>query len=275
MLQAILLPLLAVFGGVGGYFLRRWELTAAFEPDTGLAILWTAPTVALIALSAVLAALFFLLCRKSKYPVTTYREAFSTPGNWAHLVVGAAAAALVLVSGLWGLGEQLTGSAPKVLWLLLDILCLASFACLVLVVPSNFRGKERRYSLALLLPAYTCCVWLVTAYQQRAADPVVLDYVYHLFAIICTLLGLYFAAGFSFGRGRVCLCAGFTLLGTYFSILTLADTHTLSERLLLLGLVLYQMSSAAALLRNAFLTGPAPGQEEPQADQTQEVTPDE
>jgi hypothetical protein len=275
MLQVILLPLLAVFGGIGGFFLRRWELTAAFEPDTGLAVLWTAPTVALIALSVVLAAAFFLLCRGDKYPLTAYRDAFAAPGNWAYLVVGAGASALLLVSGLWGLKEQLTGGAPKVLSLLLDALCLASFVCLLWIIPGNFRARQRQYSLALLLPAYTCCVWLVNAYQQRAADPVVLDYVYQLLAIICALLGLYFAAGFSFGRGRVWLCGGFTLLGVYFGIVTLADEHTLSDRLLLLGLVLYQMASAAALLRNAFLTGPAPGQEEPQADQSQEVTPDE
>jgi hypothetical protein len=275
MLQAILLPLLAVFGGIGGFFLRRWELATAFESDTGLAILWTAPTVLLIALSVVLAAVFLLLCRKSRYPVATYREAFSTPGNWAYLVVGAVAAALLLVSGLWGLVEQVTGGTFKVLSLLLDALCLASFVCLLQIVPGNFRGKERRYSVALLLPAYTCCVWLVTAYQQRAADPVVLDYVYQLFAVVFTLLGLYFAAGFSFGRGRVWLCAVCTLLGIYFSVITLADEHTLSERLLLLGFLLYQMASAAALLRNTFLTGPAPAAEETQVDQTQEVTPDE
>ena len=57
MLRVILLPVLAVVGGVGGFFLRRWELATAFEAETGLAIPGAPATVALIVLSVVVAAL--------------------------------------------------------------------------------------------------------------------------------------------------------------------------------------------------------------------------
>lgn len=272
MLQVILLPLLAVFGGLGGFFLRRWELAAAFE-ENGLAIPWTAPTLALIALSVILAAAFALLCRGSRHELKTYGDAFSAPGNLAYMVIAAVAAAALLLAGFYGLRTELTGGQPGLLRLLLYAMCVAAFVSILIIIPNNFRAKGRQYSLTLLLPAYACCLWLVTAYQQRAADPVVLDYVYELFAIICTLLALYFTAGFSFGKVKVWRCAFFCLLSVYFSIVTMADGHDLSTRLLFLFSILYQLANVTVLLHHAFVKGPIPTPDE--MNNTQEVTPDE
>ena len=272
MLQVILLPLLAAVGGVGGFFLRRWELVAAFE-ENGLAIPGTPATIALIVLSAVLALAFALLCRGSKHQLTDYRGAFSAPNNWAYLAAAALAAACLLFSGLFGIKAELDSGAPGLLRLLLGGMCLVSFACILTVAMNNFRAKGRQYSLALLLPAYTGCLWLVTAYQRRAADPAVLDYVYELFAILCTLLGLYFSAGFSYGRTKVWRCSFFCLLSVYFSIVTLADGHALSGRLLFLFAALYQLAAVTVLLYHAFVKAPEPSPDE--SNKTQEVTPDE
>ena len=38
MRKDILLPGVAVVGGAAGFLLRRWELSTAFEPDTGLPV---------------------------------------------------------------------------------------------------------------------------------------------------------------------------------------------------------------------------------------------
>ena len=38
MRKDILLPGVAVAGGAAGFLLRRWELSTAFEPDTGLPV---------------------------------------------------------------------------------------------------------------------------------------------------------------------------------------------------------------------------------------------
>ena len=73
-------------------------------------------------------------------------------------------------------------------------------------------------------------MWLIAAYQVRAGDPVRLDYVYELFAIIASLLGLYFHASFSFEQGPALLACLFSLLGVYFSLVTLADGHDLGHR---------------------------------------------
>lgn len=272
MLQVILLPLLAVLGGAGGFFLRRRELSAAFE-SSGLAIPWAPSTMVLIAWSVLFALALALLCRGSKHELKQYDDAFSAAGNWAYLAVSAVAAAFLLVASLFGLKAEFDSGAPRLLHLLFYGMCAVSFVAVLTIIPGNFRAKGRQYSLALLLPAYTCCLWLVTFYQQRASDPVVLDYVYELFAIVCTLLGFYFAAAFSFGRGRIWLCSFFCLLSVYFSIVTLADGHGLSIRLLLLFSALYQLATVTTLLYHAFIKGPVHAPDE--SNKTQEVTPDE
>lgn len=271
MLKVWLLPLLAVLGGAGGFFLRRWELAAAFE-DTGLAVAWAPSSLALIALSVVMALALALLCRGAKREIKTYGDAFYAPGGRMCLAVSVLSAACLLVAAASGF---LTAMAvPQgILNLLLWVLCAASFFCVLAAAWGNYRAVSRKYSLPLLVPGYMACLWLVTAYQQRAAEPVVLVYLYELLAIICTLLGLYFAAAYSFEKGRLWRSAFFPLMGIYFSLVTLADSHSRAFQLLYLFAILYQLASVTTLLKNAF--GPAPKRLASRENNTQEVTPDE
>lgn len=271
MLYAILLPLLAVAGGLGGFFLRRWELAAAFE-HTGLAIPGSVPSICLMILSAVLTLLLAFLCARRQYRPTHYTAAFAAPGNWACLVGSALASACLLLSGA-AILRKAPASESRLLLLLLGVLCVASFFCVLCTALRNFRGTRSQYSLPLLVPAYTCCLWLVTSYQQRALNPTVLSYVYELLAIVCLVLAFYFTAGFSFGRTLVWPCAFFALLGIYFGLVTLADSHSLSIRLLLLSCILQQLINVCALLHHAFTGKQTTVSDE--TNNTQEVTPDE
>ncbi len=270
MLHIILLPLLALLGGVGGFFLRRWELATAFEPS-GLARPWSAATLALIGLSVVLALLILVLSGRAKRRPNTYASAFSADGNWGYLVLMALSCAHLLIAGLAGMWSELHSTIHP-LRLLLWGMCILSFFCVLYTALSNFRGTLRQRSLALLVPGYTCCLWLASAYHQQATDPVVLGYVYELLAILCTLLALYFAAGFSFTRGRVRLCAAVSLLSIYFSMVTLADGHALPYTLLFLSSAFYQLATVLVLLRCTFTPHNTPSQD---LNHTQEVTPDE
>lgn len=275
----VILPLLlALLGGAGGFFLRRWELSTIFDTD-GLPALWSTPTLILIALSLVLAVVFALLCRKTKHAPADYNEAFSAQRSWPYLVVMALAAAMLLIAGVFGLRNGLLYGMGGLLGKLTNAMCILSFLCVLAAAWSNFQGKPLRYSLALLAPGYTFCLWLVCAYQEQAADPVVLDYVYEILAIICTLIGMYFAAGYSFGRPKGRRCAVFSLLGIYFTLVTLADPHTTTDRLMFLFALLYQLANTTALLYHTFVAYnptpvpvPDPSNE---TNNTQEVTPDE
>lgn len=271
MLKTRLLTLLAVLGGMGGFFLRRWELASAFE-GTGLAVPFAPASIALVVLSAAVVLALALLCRKPAREPATYGEAFFAPGGRMCLVVSVLSAACLLVAAAAGLFGAL--AVPQsLLRMLLWALCAASFFCVLGTAWGNYRAVERKFSLSLLIPGYMVCLWLVTSYQQRASEPVVQVYIYELLAIMCTLLGLYFAAAFSFAKGKAWRCAFFSLTGIYFSMVTLADSHSRAVQLLYLFAVLYQLASVSALLKNAF----APAREglENQENNTQEVTPDE
>lgn len=281
MKKEILLPALAVAGGAVGFGLRRWELATAFEPDTGLPIAGMPATWALLALSAGMVLLLAILCRESCKGLSGREDGsvFRARDNTLCAVAGVLSAFLLLGAAAAIAYEFLRGESRLFTRPILAVLAVCAGVCLLLTVKSRFRGPDRpKYDFAQLLPAYMCCVWLVCAYQVRAGDPVQLDYLYELAAIIACLLGLYYAAGFSFGRGKPFQTCLFSLLGVYCSIVTLADGHDLAGSLLYGFAILYPLSAAAALLHNA-----APGgkrlirpQGEPQEeDQKTEGTPDE
>ena len=277
MRKEILLPAVAAAGGVVGFAFRRWELATAFEADTGLPIDGAPATMALIVLSVVMAAVLALLCR-GKYPAFTgYDQAFQAKGNTAYATAGILSAFLLLGAAGMLVYEFLQAAPGDRIYtnLLVAALALASCFCVMGTVQNNFKGLGKgRLNFTLLLPAYTCGVWLIAAYQPRAGDPVQLDYVFALFAIIASLLGLYFHAAFGFTKGRPFCAVFFALLGVYFSITTLADGHTLGSMLLYAFAIVYLLLSAITLLHNAgrpeLLARP-----EGDANDTTEGTPDE
>lgn len=253
----ILLPLLAVLGGGAGFFLRRWELSCAFDSQ-GLPIPGTPATICLVIFSAASAVVFFLFCLRVKRKADVPHAPLSACGNLPYLLLCLLDAALLPAAGLAGLLEELALWNPNPLRIALFILCFPICACIVLMAVRNFRGQKRQYSFSMLLPAFFCCLWLVTAGQACSADPVVLNYVYHLFAIICILLTTYYASSFSYLQTSPRLFLLFSLLGIYFGLTAMADRHDIAATLLLLFAVLYQLLHSTILLRRLFSPGSRP-----------------
>lgn len=259
MKKHILAPLVAIVGGVVGCALRVWGLVAGFEADTGLPISGAPSTWALILLSvAMVVALFLLVRRIPAAPASIqYGQAFYAEGNMPYMICTVLAAFALLVAGVWMALAFLRGSNPSIIRLILAVLCFLSAFCVLSAGKNNYRGEVGgKYSAVLLMPAYTCCLWLIAAYQVRAGDPVQLDYIYELFAIIAALLGLYYTAGFSFDRPKPRRAVFFSLLGAYFSIVTMADRHDLAFVLLYCFTILAPLASATVLMKN--LHGPLP-----------------
>ena len=252
MRKEILAPVVAVAGGAAGFALRRWELSTAFEADTGLPIAGAPATLALIALSVAMVLACVLLSWGSYPAFKGYDGAFRARGNTLYAMAGVGSSFLLLGAGgllLWGFVRR---DGRAFTWLVVAVLALVSGLCQLQTVANNYRGiGKSRYSFALLMPAYTCCMWLIAAYQVRAGDPVRLDYIYELLAIITVLLGLYFQACFAFTGGKPVLTAAACLLGIYFSITTLADSHDLASMLLYGAAVVYLLASTAVFLYNA------------------------
>ena len=252
MRKEIVLPAVAVVCGGAGFALRRWELSTAFEAGTGLPIPGAAATLALAGFSVLTAAVLALLCR-GKYPAFSgYGPAFRAKGNTLYAMAGILAAFLLLGGGALMLTGPVLGGELVYTRLITGALAVAAGLCAAVTVRDNYRGTQvPKYSFRLLMPAYAFCVWLIAAYQVRAGDPVRLDYVYELFAIIASLLGLYCTASFSFERGRPFLTCLFSLLGAYFSLVTLADAHDLATVLLYAFSIVYLLTGTVTLQYNA------------------------
>ena len=299
MRKEIVLPSLAVGGGIVGLLLRRWELATAFEADTGLVTPNMPSTWALIIWSAVLAVVFILLCRGKHRPFAGgYDAAFAAKGNTVYVTAMVLGGFLLLASAVLNYmgipaayqeavaaaragnaqGTPLFNVLPRAI---LGLLSAISFFCVLSTGKNNYRGEGKgKFSFPLLAPAYMGCIWLIAAYQVRAGDPVRQDYIYELFAIIASLLGLYFTAGFSFERAKVFRSALFSLLGVYFSLVTLADGHELYVVLLYGFCILSLTANVTALLANDARPEPrarrSHSEEEISAEDSEtEVTPDE
>ena len=297
MRKEIVLPSLAVGGGIVGFFLRRWELATAFEADTGLVTPNMPSTWALIIWSAALAVVFILLCRGKHRPFHGgYDAAFAAKGNTVYVTAMVLGGFLLLASAVLNYmgipaayqeavaaaragnaqGTPLFNVLPRAI---LGLLSAISFFCVLSTGKNNYRGEGKgKFSFPLLAPAYMGCIWLIAAYQVRAGDPVRQDYIYELFAIIASLLGLYFTAGFSFERAKVFRSSLFSLLGVYFSLVTLADGHELYITLLYGFCILSLTANVTALLANDAMpepkARPARPAEDPEDSET-EVSPDE
>lgn len=261
MRKEILLPAGTLAAGVGGLFLRRWELGSAFEADTGLPIPGAPAMWALLGFSALMAVALLLLCRGPHQPFPEgYDKAFAAKGNTVYLLAMLLAAIALLGSGfLEGMGlpavyEAALGTEtnPLIAALpaaLLALLSLASAAAVASLGWSGYRGTAKvKYRMALLMPAYMTCLWLISAYQKRAGDPVRQDYIYEIFAIIAVLLALYFISSFSFEKAKVFRACLFSLLGIYLCLVTLADAHNLAATLRYVFAILYLTADVTALL---------------------------
>lgn len=271
MRKEFLLPALALGGGLAGLALRLWELSSAFEADTGLPVSGAPATLVLAGFSAAVLLALVLLCRGTGQGFQgSYDEAFQAAGSTPYLTVMVAAAFLMAGSGVLllaqaggVLSESLAASAGAGLGLsglfqlllsvgrelLLAILALASAASLFLLGKNNYKGEGKgERSGCLLTPAYTACVWLIVSYLDHSGDPIVLDYVYQLFAVVAAVLGSYFLAGFGYQRPKGFPAAFFSLAAMYFCLVTLADRHTPAELLLYVGYFLYFAGSVHVLL---------------------------
>lgn len=263
-----ILPTLAVLAGLVALSLRRWELTTAFEPDTGLAIPGMASTWALIGFSVAVVLVMALLSRGKYEEIPGYDQAFSAKGNTVYMLLMVAAAFLMIAACAAevftlpsvyaeALAQQELHRGPSPALAVLPRAALAAMAaasgfCLLKLGRNNFRTEGKgKFSTALLVPSYTACLWLVVAYQARSGDPVILGYVWELLAIISVVLGSYLMAGFSFERGKVGLTVFALSCGVLFTLLTLGDGHGITSLLLYAAFLLYLLSSLTILLFNA------------------------
>ncbi|MGI6498664.1 MAG: hypothetical protein ACOX0U_07605 [Oscillospiraceae bacterium] len=249
MKKGVLLSVVTLAAGLAGAVLRWMERETGFEEGTGLALPGNGPAIVLVALTCLLAVFLIVVSVKIKYePYFWYDKASLTQSA---LCFGAYCAAALLMAGVGGIfaWKALSGDAVSLSRLILGAFAVGTATALLLTAKGNYKEREKgRYRFRLLVPPFFCCYWLILAYERRAANPTVLQYVYELFAIICALLAFYYIAGFDFGRARLRRGLFFGQMAGFFSIVTLADGHAAESVLLYAAVTLYLLVYLGALL---------------------------
>lgn len=242
MRKGILLSAAVILYGGCGAFIRSNELQNAYDLN-GLHISGYTLTYVLIGLSilfVLLAAVFSRLALKPREN-SSYEAVFS-----GHFPVDLLAGFCLVASAVIGMYVQIN-SELVVMQFILQMLAFISGVCIIAISVRCKSGKiEASTGILALLPVFFTCLWMILTYRDWGRDPVLLDYVYGLLALVFATVGIFHAAGFKFKEPRYRLTMFFNLVGAYFSIITLADTHTLSVFLAYLFCALYCLHLASA-----------------------------
>lgn len=236
---------------IAAMVLRQMQLIRVFDAD-GLPFSGSPITYALAAICVVTLAALLLLLRRTPPRQEYYCSIFLTlPG----MILTLLAALAVGVGSLIQFGDSialtpaLTSEAESIHWshLILPIGGILTALCVLLTV--NRMANMRRPLLALyLVPFAFIVVYLVLEFKnQWSADPIILDYCFYLFALICTMYALYYVMGFCFDRGRRRHAIFWCLAGFFFCLVSVLGSDA-SRFTFYGGLGLWMLSLAIPLL---------------------------
>ncbi len=276
MRKDIFLPALAVAGGAAGFFLRRWQLASAYLPETGLFVHGAPATLALLALTGLLALAFLLAVLKKKEGLDDFLPAFSSPGT-GQMTVFAAAGLLLMAAGIVGLFSglrtiQLWQLAPEeyqlstlATRLLAAALCLPAGNAVLLMGRMAYRGELDKLACFLSpFPALAALVWLFSTHLEHGTEPVLMKYVFGLFAALLLTLAHYCVAGFLYGKPHPRRTLFFALTGVALGITSLADGPDLFTAVATAAFSLSALGFARALLAGPWPERMPPPEEEEQ-----------
>jgi len=100
------------------------------------------------------------------------------------------------------------------------------------------------------VPVFWLCIRLAASHIEHAANPVILHYVYDLFALAFLMLSMYYVAAFTFRQAKVRRLMFSTSMAAYFTIVTLADGGALYQAGVLTSLALYGLICQLILTKN-------------------------
>lgn len=230
----------AVLAALG--FLLRWlQNMNIIDPETGLAV--TGATIStlvvlLIVLFFLILVVWCLLLRRCDAPLVP-EEAFAGK-TFLATAFGVVVALALAVSGVIRLIQA--GSA---MWPVVQRLCgigtlAAAFGVLMMVTGLNQPEKAGNRRIGSALVVVFGCLWLIAAYKDAAADPVVWRFGLDIVAICVALIASFYVSGFFFGEPKPLRCILFCFFGGFLCAMCVIDEHSLAESV--------TMASAALML---------------------------
>lgn len=257
----ILLPALAVAGGGLGFGLRRWQLTTGYDPQTQLFLPSHPAIYALLLLTAVLALVILVTIRQAKRPSDPISP-FRCPCS-SYMAGMASSGLFLLGAGVLGLLEGMRQlSAWKmdpeshlltypIAVFLCALLCFVAGPAQLIVGREAYRGRlEENSSLLVVFPPIAALAWLFSFHLDHGTDPILMGYGITLAAVSVLLLAHYEFAAFFHERPHPRRAIFFALMGTYLSLVSLADLPSPFFLLLIAAFLLSSLSQGWALLRN-------------------------
>ena len=252
MRKSVILPGVAVAGGLVGLLVRRVYLAHGFEAGTGLPISGALSLWAMVLVSAAVAAALLVLSRgKHRKFDQCYTGAFSP--DTTPLLSGALAGAVLLAIGgflalaAWaGSPRTLLGQRTmSIAWAGLGVLSLLAAAGIYFVAQKMRRGAPILTAWAVV-PGFACCLWIMANYYQSwAEEPVLGQYLIPMLGALLSMIACFLVGGFAFGKARVTLTLTVCLAAGAFNIMALADGLPLADTALYLGMMFYLLSMAA------------------------------
>ena len=250
---SVLMPLLALVAGAAGSYLRWQELINVFDINTGLPEPRAGITISLFALAAVLLIIcaVFALRTGAKYLSRQgFDNAFGTE-SLAYPFV------FTLLGVVW-LGATVKyyidmNASSLVTASTLYFTILSGFAAIsaLLFAIEVYQDPRRKTAMVLcVVPILFMCYWLVLLYKQYATNPVLLSYCYFALAIMTATLSFYYTAGFVYNKPAPGKAAFIYLASVFFCMVTLADEHPVSIKLILAAVTAMNAVHSSMLIRN-------------------------
>ena len=278
MRRSILLPLLAIAGGLAGAVFRLQQWMWEYDPASML-FHQTNPYMLPLFLLA-LACLLALFLHGGKTPGSA-SEAYRCPAS-GYMSLKTLAAFLMLVSGAiclldgyqnlqrWQMDPTSMMLAYPGSLLLCGGFCV--FTCFVLLklAKGSTRGKMSRADVYLsLLPPVAGLLWMFSIHMGHSTDPILNSYGYPLACSAFLMLAHYYVAGYFQGRcfpRRAALCC---LMGVSLGLVSLIDHicailgipggapsfpswNRIFQITMILGLSLSALADSYALIRAVF-----------------------
>lgn len=225
-----------------GFFLRRHQLTAAFNPmglPTGQGV-WGLVIVCVLALAAFLA----ISLQKERRP--GFAENF--PPSRVMVILSVPAAGMLVAGNVTALTAVAPMATPmnQMLTRFTAILGIVSGLCFVDAAAGQYKEKKPSSGL-YLLPVVYYILQMIFNFKGWSTDPIILDYCFKLFSLIAVMLAVFHVSGFTFGLGKRRTAIFLCLTGVFFSAVALADggaAHVLQTA----GSMLWLLANAWQLL---------------------------
>lgn len=216
--------------GVVAAVMRTFELHLAWDTEKSLMRPYHPSSLSLLIFSIAFTLLALLISRSA--PALTGKRVAAPRHVPLYMAVDFLAAMALILSGVLDIVNKmddikllfdpipgLTGSGLSTL--VFALLSLFAGISVLLIMRAASKGVlGRAYGFYMTVPIFWAALWLILDFSKHAVNPVPLSFLYEMLGIIFTLLSLYSSAGFFFNLPRMRHTIVYSILGAYFSIIT-------------------------------------------------------